>query len=89
MEYQIALLIENLSEEARKAIQELARPGLYIALRKGRSSAPYRVLFASGAKQPARESYERTARTLRQGVVLLLGPTGELLGCESSPMVRS
>ena len=48
-------------------------------LRKGRFSVPYRILFASGAEQPARESYERTARTLRQGVVLLIGPTGEWL----------
>jgi hypothetical protein len=44
MEYQIALLIENLSEEARKAIQELPRPGLYTVLRKGRFSVPYRIL---------------------------------------------
>jgi hypothetical protein len=65
MEYQIAVLIENLSEEARKAIQELARPGLYTVLRRGRFSVPYRILFASGAEQPARDSYERTARTQR------------------------
>jgi RecB family exonuclease len=85
----MALSTRNLSEEARKAIQELTRPGLYTVLRQGRSSAPYRILFASGAEQTARESYDRTARMLRQGAVLLLGPTGELLGCESGPMVRS
>jgi hypothetical protein len=85
----MALSISDLSPEAQKAIQELARPGLYTVLRQDRSSAPYRILFASGAEPPARESYERTARTLRQGVVLLIGPAGELLGCESGPMVRS
>jgi hypothetical protein len=85
----MALSLSDLSPEARKAIQELARPGLYTVLRKGRFRVPYRILFVSDAEQPARESYERTARTLRQGVVLLIGPAGELLGCESGPMVRS
>jgi hypothetical protein len=70
----MTLLIENLSEEARKAIQQLARPGLYTVLRKGRFGMPYGILFASGAEQPARDSYERTPRTQRQGEALLIGP---------------
>jgi hypothetical protein len=82
----MSLSISDLSPEAQKAIQELARPGLCTVLRKARYSAPYRIMFVSAAEQPARESYERIARMLRQGVVLLIGPTGELLGCESGPI---
>lgn len=63
--------------------------GHWSVVRKGRPSARWRVLTREQSENLARERFSRAVNEMRQGVVMLVGPTCLVIDYVSEPMARS